>query len=578
MSHDIWDVLGIEPTRDRDAIRRAYARKLRVTNPEDDAEGFMRLREAHDEAVARIDWDWMWEEDDDGDGDGEPDVQAGDPLAAAASAAPIALATLERPAPPSPAPLTPEAQELAARIERLELLLRGQEVAPAAELEAAFHAVLNAEALEQITVADEVETRLAHLLLETAPRSDALLAPAVDAFRWRRDDLHFEPSAAAEAIIQRRDFVERRDRLLRNDDQARAVVAVLQGPPTAKIPLWRRLNPRFEIVMKTLLERLGAGDGVLMAGFDAETVALWRRRYERPRLSSGMIWFTLGAPLLAPLIAAVNNLSPLALLAVYVATAGVILAGQLSYLYGYLRLKTAWEIHRSWRAGALERIGWAPLSLVLLPVSALLPDTLWSPLAVTGLGALLLAWTFVTTDAASGLALPLHQRLLGQVAPFAWALSLPLFDVDVISPSMILALSVAAAVDFRGGAQGMQAWHLEMGKPLRLFGALAFLAAVIAAGLTAWRMTGETPPSWAPLCVAVILALAIGHRLPTAVLGEQLAQVRYYGMFVLFWLSRALDAVVGSWLVTSSLWMLIGMATGVVLSLIIEARDRTPAR
>ncbi|PVM88159.1 hypothetical protein DDF62_15380 [Caulobacter radicis] len=576
MSHDIWDVLGIEPTRDRDTIRRAYARKLRVTNPEDDAEGFMRLREAHDEAVARIDWDWMWEEDEEGeDADGG---QAGDPHAASPTLAPVALATMERALPASPAPPTPEAEELQARIERLELLLRGYEIAPAAELEAAFHAVLNAEALEQIAVADEVEARLSHLLLETAPRSDALLAPAVDAFRWRRDDLHFEPSAAAEAIIQRRDFVERRDRLLRNDDQASAVVAVLQGPPTAKVPLWRRLNPRFEIVMKTLLERLGAGDGVLMAGFDAETVALWRRRYERPRLSSGMIWFTLGAPLLAPLIAAVNNLSPPTLLAVYLATAGVILAGQLFYLHGYLRLKTAWEIHRSWRAGALERIGWAPLSLVLLPVSALLPDTLWSPLAVTGLGALLLAWTYITTDEASGLALPLHQRLLGQVVPFAWALSLPLFDVDVITPSMILALGVAAAVDFRGGTQVIQAWHLEMAKPLRLLGALAFLAAVIVAGLAAWRMTGETLPAWAPLCVAVVLALAIGHRLPTAVLGEQLAQVRYYGMFVLFWLSRGLDVIVGSWLVISTLWMLIGMAVGVILSLTIEARDRTSAR
>ncbi|MEH0198144.1 J domain-containing protein [Caulobacter sp. CCNWLY153] len=575
MSHDIWDVLGIAPTRDRDAIRRAYARKLRVTNPEDDAEGFMRLREAHDEAVARIGWDWMWEEDEGGEGD--HDAQAGDPYAAAPTLAPVALATLERAPPASPTPLTPEAEELQARIERLELLLRGHEMAPATELEAAFHAVLNAEALEQIAVADEVETRISHLLLEAAPRSDALLAPAVDAFRWRRDDLHFEPSDVVQAIIQRRDFVERRDRLVRNDEQARAVVAVLQGPPTAKVSLWRRLNPRFEIVMKTLLERLGDGHEVLMAGFDAQTVAAWRQRYARPRLSSGMIWFTLGAPLLAPLIAGVAGLSPAAILAAYLATAAVILAAQLFYLQGYLRLKTAWEVHRSWRAGALERIGWAPLSLLLLPVSALLPDTLWSPLAVAGLGALLLAWTFTTTDPPSGLALPLHQRLLGQAVPFAWALTLPLFDVDVVTPSMLAALVVAAAVDFRGGAQTIQAWHLEMGRTPRLVGSLAFLAATIAAGVAAWRMVGETPPSWAPLCVASVLALAIGHRLPTAALGEALAKTRYYGMFVLFWLSRGLDAVVDSWLVTSTLWMLIGMAVGVILSLIIEVRDRTPA-
>jgi len=47
----IWDVLGIAPTDDVSAIKKAYSLKLRVHHPEDDPEGYQRLREAYDQAV-----------------------------------------------------------------------------------------------------------------------------------------------------------------------------------------------------------------------------------------------------------------------------------------------------------------------------------------------------------------------------------------------------------------------------------------------------------------------------------------------------------------------------------------------
>ena len=43
-------VLGIEPTKDERMIKNAYREKLAVTNPEDDPEGFKRLRAAYEEA------------------------------------------------------------------------------------------------------------------------------------------------------------------------------------------------------------------------------------------------------------------------------------------------------------------------------------------------------------------------------------------------------------------------------------------------------------------------------------------------------------------------------------------------
>jgi len=46
----IWSVLDIEPTDDLSIIKRAYARKLKTTRPDQDPVGYQRLREAFEQA------------------------------------------------------------------------------------------------------------------------------------------------------------------------------------------------------------------------------------------------------------------------------------------------------------------------------------------------------------------------------------------------------------------------------------------------------------------------------------------------------------------------------------------------
>ena len=47
-----FQILGLSsPPEDRKAVKRAYSKMLKVTRPEDDPDGFMRLRDAHDTAL-----------------------------------------------------------------------------------------------------------------------------------------------------------------------------------------------------------------------------------------------------------------------------------------------------------------------------------------------------------------------------------------------------------------------------------------------------------------------------------------------------------------------------------------------
>lgn len=47
----LWDILGTEPTGDERAIKRAYAKRLKVTRPDDDPAAFQELRDAYEYAL-----------------------------------------------------------------------------------------------------------------------------------------------------------------------------------------------------------------------------------------------------------------------------------------------------------------------------------------------------------------------------------------------------------------------------------------------------------------------------------------------------------------------------------------------
>lgn len=103
-----WSVLGIAPTADSAAIRRAYARKLKLTRPDQDPEGFQRLLQARDAALgeaAAINHLRVGEEAPEGDQVDAPPVAAAGADHAEATAIPAAATAALSPATAAVAPI-----------------------------------------------------------------------------------------------------------------------------------------------------------------------------------------------------------------------------------------------------------------------------------------------------------------------------------------------------------------------------------------------------------------------------------------------------------------------------------------
>lgn len=206
-----WSRLGIDPTKDKGAIRKAYADILRATNLDEDIAGYAELRRARDSALWQADQpdreetpalleedegelvglgsldDNDWDDDDwDGDDwDGEDYVW--DDRPAARHPDPVARSGFGE------APELTEAQQRAqaAWNRMLELLYPEGEASDAAvthaELDEGLAAleVLIARAEEaDLQEHDALDTALADLFARTWPRSAPFVEPANVAFHW----------------------------------------------------------------------------------------------------------------------------------------------------------------------------------------------------------------------------------------------------------------------------------------------------------------------------------------------------------------------------------------------------------
>jgi len=395
-----WRVLGVPRGSDRATIRRAYAAKLKVTNPEDDAAGFKELRAAYEEALRRVDYqqfdDWDDEEDDaatEAARAGLTLTPVGEPLAPDGDA----LRESEPLPPPEPDPLEVERAADAAEFERrfaeLESGLRGPWFKDRDGIRAAFDAVMAAPALIELDRRAYAEYRIAALIADTVPRSDAILREAMAAFGWEGEGNH---PHAVWALRARLDEWRLIASFGRGHALARGWRALIDGKSPSWLRRLRALRPGTAGQVRQLFDLADYDVPGIAHSFHPKAAEWWRAHLDAPRFGSVEVALLLLGGVVA------------ALFGVLGATPAVRLWGAVGAGVGGLVLSLAhWRFvtPMRWRAarqgvvrsrGAGWRFG---LWLVLTAAAIGAPATPW---IAGGLGAafLILAITIFVLDSA----------------------------------------------------------------------------------------------------------------------------------------------------------------------------------
>lgn len=450
-----WAVLGLKPGADRDAIRRAYARLLKSTNPEDDPEGFMWLREAHDAALNQLKWRQQW-----------PDADEAEPAPAEPAPEPPPAAA---PEPVEDPAFAGEQDDLLARQEALVMAIQA---GPEGQ-RAAFDALLAAPAMDGVATRASVEHWLAGLLAASLPASDPLVVPAIDQFGWEDLPRDRTPHSIAR-LLQRREEGEFVAGIARPHTPLHVGYMALSKPPG---PRWlRHLGALFSSAPAQTRTILGLADGPMpgiLDWLDADAVAAWRDWHSKARLRLWMIltMFPLAAVVLVGLLEASGWPEPVQ------QGFGLLAWGAPFGLLAVLRWRQRWL--DNWDRPEWHFTHW-PLAIAALPLLA----ALWPALPVlTPLFLLpVLAasvWLLLAVDRLEPLALRELFPGLVRSQP-AWLFLLLLIgggpQADPGTPIRVLACAALAVAWWQGG--DALTWLAER----RLGARAAWLPALAAAG------------------------------------------------------------------------------------------------
>ncbi|MDF0488277.1 hypothetical protein PX554_09060 [Sphingomonas sp. H39-1-10] len=513
----IWSVLGIAATADRAAIRRAYAKALRVTNPEDDPEGFKALRAAYEMALDWADrasaWDAGESADDIGESGGagvtlrfdeaqffeviapcdpEPETQAADapPPSPRFRTGPAAGDPTDAHAPDLAGLFAAEREagiaRLRALLATLERSLRGPWNSDETTLRETFAALLATPALDEIALRADVERAVAELLADTIPRSDAILAEAATAFGWTDERAHAASPAVA-AVLARFDEWRLAETLARPGNPLQPAWHSLTrgaGPYWS----WRlaAFRPGLESGVATLLGAHGPIAPGIAYSFKADSVARWRRFLSRPHGTLGML---AAMPLALLLYLALKDafgdplpaLQPWANWAIGLA---ILLSPCVPFAAQWLRHRWSQAPRPAWLAN-----GWVAGPALVLAGAMLLPE---SRVALLGLALLTaLAWAWMAVAGGTATIAEVRQRVLAGVLPgllaalFGGGLAVAALD-PVHRAALALVFALGATIMVGPLTQGavilehVPRWRAAFAVPLVLaIGGLGYGAALL---------------------------------------------------------------------------------------------------
>lgn len=506
---NIWAILGIPRDSDRAAIRRAYATKLRVTNPEDDPEGFKRLRAAYDAALRHLDYAASWREDDEDDeaaSNAESDWSRPQPEA-------VAEAPQEQAAPEEPeivAALAAREGELAAlrtAMANLETGLRGPWRPADGVLEDRLNAILRSPALGEIRIRTDVEPWLAALLAATIPHSDAVLLQAIQAFGWNGGDHRRGVDPAIAMVLDRLDEWRLIESLNHPGHVHHAAWRSLTRPPG---PWWSWRIAAFKPGMVGGVEIFLGIRGHVARGlhysYRKESVERWQRFLAKPRMTLGILALMplvfLGLLWLGTILSGAGIVSAV----VVVGTSAVAFATPLAALTFLSRWRQRFQerpVHKRWLTE-----GWFAAYTALAFATMALPPPYWPTLIVVpAIG--IAIWAYIVVPPAE----PGSLRLGGGAALCAGAAGLLLLVSARFDPAEGFALAVMVCLV---AYLRLALWSAVSAVLGRLLGAHRewFILGGTVLGLAVASAAFQLRAAWHPVIPVYLNALAATALLP----------------------------------------------------------------
>jgi hypothetical protein len=499
---NIWDILGIAPTNDAQELRRAYMRKLKVTNPEDDAEAFKRLRQAYEFAlnIGRFAVEFKAEE-------------APAPPAVDESVAATAQDTL---------PVDSSVVALDSAFAALASALRRQPDVDETKSMDLLNEILCAENLERFDLLQSIDDRLAELLASSIPRSDFLLAAASERLEWRQREQDASLSGTARRVLLRLRTIGFLEHLKDGNGEEALAWARLKAPPnpTAR---WLRAYVFGHSTWPevSLIKSLEHEYPEVMRELNADNVTWWKRFESRPRLTGLTVSLCAALCIVVALIVEVRGGdSSQTLLYTAIGFCGAGLLRIYAVEWPIILVAREWP----WQKPTRLTYGWIAELPVLLAVGVSVRGTSWLGWVIAGAAVLTAWWATIAAGPVKPVFQGGHTQIVlrhSRLFRAAW------FNLFVIAWLFVVAaeigddlgrplvVTIAAVLWASGVGRDLQiAWFAtELSIPAqRTIGFIA-LAVVGLLGFLVWGF-GRDPAWQAPLFVAVIACTVLRRAAP----------------------------------------------------------------